>query len=77
MKLPRERILNALSSIAQVIGSVSCNQPAIRAVLEILQQDLGMLHGTVLLLSAGSNELLVHALSDPLQPGQEGPLSQG
>jgi Nif-specific regulatory protein len=71
MNMPRERILNALTSIAQVLGGIAGNRPAISAVLEILECDLGMTHSTVLLLSADSNELLVHALSDPLLPEQE------
>jgi Nif-specific regulatory protein len=71
MKLPREQILNTLSSIAQVISGISEDQPAISTVLEILERDLGTTHSTILLLSSDRSELLVHALSDPLLPGQE------
>jgi Nif-specific regulatory protein len=71
MKLLREKILNALCSIAQVLSGKSENRPAISAALEILERDLGMIRSTVLLLSPDRSELLVHALSDPLLPEHE------
>jgi Nif-specific regulatory protein len=71
VELSRERILKALGSAAQVLSSQSGSPPAISAVLEILERDLGMVRSTVLLLSPDRSELLVHALSDPLLPEHE------
>jgi Nif-specific regulatory protein len=67
----RDKILKALESIAQLLSSQSGTSPALSAVLEILESELGMFRSTVLLLSADDSELLVQALSDPLQPEHE------
>jgi Nif-specific regulatory protein len=67
----RDQILRALSSIAQVLSGQAGRTTTLSAVLEILEQDLGMARGTVLLLSADGSELLVQALSNPLLPEHE------
>jgi Nif-specific regulatory protein len=64
----RDNILKSLGSIAQLLSSQSGTSPALSAVLEILESELGMLRSTVLLLSADGSELLVQALRNPLQP---------
>ncbi|MDR1726552.1 MAG: sigma 54-interacting transcriptional regulator [Acidobacteriota bacterium] len=69
--LPREKVLNVLSHVAQLLSSQAGAEPALSSVLESLEQELGMERGTVLLLSPDRSELRVGALSDPLLPEQE------
>jgi hypothetical protein len=63
--LPRKLIISALCTIARVLNSPSNNRPSLNAALAILEQDLGMERGTVLLLSPDGSELLLEALRDP------------
>ena len=59
-----ERDMEVLSAISRLLATQSGQQQMLSAVLDELEQKLGMIRGTVLLLSPSGNELVVEAVRE-------------
>ena len=60
--------LTVLGSISRLLASRSGQRELLSAVLEELERSLGMVRGTVMLLSPDGNELIVEVARNPATP---------
>ena len=58
------RELEALYAISRVLATGSRQRQALAEVLDVLHDQLGMIHGTIMLLSPDSNELMIEVGHD-------------
>ena len=65
-----ERDMEVLAAISRLLATQSGQQQMLSAVLAELEKTLGMLRGTILLLSPNGQELLVEAVRDLEQGNQ-------
>ncbi len=56
-----QRDLRCLHEIARILVDLSGQREGLHEILQILERDLGMLHGTIMLLSTDGSELLIAA----------------
>src|ERR1035437_2130801 len=64
--------LAALCSVARVLASHYGQREMLSMILEIMERELGMARGTILLLSSDGSELIVEAASDLATAEQRG-----
>jgi Nif-specific regulatory protein len=63
--------LSASCSVARVLASHYGQREMLSMILEVMERELGMSRGTILLLSSDGSELIVEAVSDLATPEQQ------
>nr|WP_320133791.1 sigma 54-interacting transcriptional regulator [uncultured Holophaga sp.] len=58
------RELEALYAVSQLLSATDMQREALREVLRVLEERLGLIRGTVMLLTMGDEELVVEALGE-------------